>query len=224
MAEDAAAIDGAVPHLQFPFMHPLVAAFGVLLFVPTAAAAGQVHVNVDVGVLLSTRLVRDSIVAPLSVTPDPALTAGARVTTDLEGAWRMGVLGRVGRSDLEVREADTDTSLTTLTVWHLGALLSRHFTDRASADVTIGILFYRPSLRRANLFQGGEPRPLVWGVGVQYEHPVSRRIWAGLRLGYDGHRFGTETLRANGFRDKRFVHRVFIGVTLGWHGEAPEQP
>lgn len=205
-------------------MRPLVAAFGVLMVLPTAGAAAQVRVNLEVGPLVSSRLVRDSIVTPLSIRLNPALAAGARVTALLSGPWRVGVLARVSRSDLELKEGGTESRITTLTVWHAGAVLARALAGGVSADATVGVLLYQASSTQANLFQDGEPRPIVWGIGVRYELPVSARLRAGMRVAYDGHRFGTPTLRINGFRDKQFVHRVFVGVILGWHGAAPAQP
>lgn len=195
-------------------MRPLVPVLGVVLLLPAGAAGAQVRAGVEIGLTRSSDLVRDSIVMPLAVSPEPALSLAARVTGPLADGWHAGALGQVSRGGVDLVEGGTADSLTTLTLWHAAALLERRLTDRLTAEVSVGVLYYAPAARRANIFQEGTPRPLVWGVGIGYAHPLSSRLRVGVRVRYDGHRFNTPHLRAAGFREDRFVHRLSLGISV----------
>lgn len=199
-------------------MRPAVSVLGVLLLLPAArTATAQVGASVQIGVVTMSDLVRDSILAPLAISPAAAPTLAVRLTGALADGWRVGALGQVSRGKVDLIEAGVADSLTTLTVWHAGILLERRITDRVSAEGSVGMLFYAPSRTRATLFQDGTPRPLVWGLGVGYAVPVAGRIRLGLHARYDAHRFNTPRLRTQGFNEDRVIHRFAFTVSVARH-------
>ena len=194
----------------------------LLLAVAGPVTATQVDVGLQAGVVASTRLVRDSIVETFDVRQALAPRISAHFTAPLGTGWRVGARGAWSRSDLVAHESTGSRPLVGLTVWEAAVLLERPLTRQLHADASVGMLVYQPAFRRGTLFQNDTPRPLTWGVGLTLAVPLGRNLAADLRTRWDVHRFNTERLRAEGFRDPRFVHRFAVAIGLSRRHGAPQ--
>ena len=191
------------------------AALALAAMVPaTGPAAAQVRVGIRTGLVATSALVRDSIVETISLRPNPALTVGADIETQLTPSARVAVGLSLGRSDLVSRSPNGNIPVTTLTVWHPSVMLRQRATDWLSVEVHLGALLYDPSRRDGTIFRDGAPVEPVLGVGLEAVRPVSRRLLIGAGVGYDVHRFTTSTLQIRGFSGETTVHRVRVHMTL----------
>jgi hypothetical protein len=197
-------------------MRPTAALVGVLVGAMPAAAVAQVAVEVGLGALGSSILVRDSIVQELTVRPDIAPSATVAIGALLDPSWQLLAGVRWTRGDLARREGDEKTSIMTMTVWSGSLGLRRQLNDWASVQGSIGAIKYAPSdeAKVGTLFQEGAPLFAAAALAVRAERRFGARTAIGLQIAYDAHRFGTQALRSSGVTGQRIVHRISIEMTF----------
>ncbi len=181
-----------------------------------ARADAQLIIDLRVGATLTSNLVSDVIVDPVQVRPAVAPTVGAAVGTRLNPLYSVHLRGEWSRSNLQQHQAETSTTVLTLTMWQAAVALERHMTARVTAHGLIGVLKYAPAAegRDASLFRGDAPALPVAGIGASIVQPLTSEYAATLMATWAVHRFTTAPLRAAGFDGRRTVHRVFIGATI----------
>ncbi|MBI4420752.1 MAG: hypothetical protein HY560_08000 [Gemmatimonadetes bacterium] len=176
-------------------------------------AAAQTRIGLQAGVIATSPLVRDSIVEPLSVRPDPAPTIGFWLETRLDATYRLGLGLATAWSRLARRSPSETVEVVPLTVWSPALTLRRDLRPGVSARATLGAMVYDPDHRAGTLFSQGSPVIPVVGAGLSYDRSVGGDLLLRIDLGYDVHRFTTTALRDRGFSGERAVHRV--GVSVG---------
>jgi len=191
-----------------------VAALAVALVVAPAAAPAQVAIGARVGVQLTSALVRDSVVEPITVQVKPAPVFGLALDAPLGGPYMVVAGVALSRSDVVAHSASGDVTLTGLTVWHPTLAVRRSVRPWIGVEARVGAIVYAPSRRTANLFQDGAPVDATLGAGVQVERRLGSGFAAGLSLQYDATRFTTKTLQAQGFVGATVVHRVALSATI----------
>jgi hypothetical protein len=192
-------------------LRPVPGALLVGLLISAAPAAAQVRIGLHLGPVGATRLVRDSIVEPVTVRPNLSLAAGLSVETGVTGGYRAGLRFTAARSDVETHSpTQAPARVTTLTLWHPAAFLRHSVISGLNAEARLGIYFYSASPRAGNFFRDGvSPRPSL-GLGIGIERPLGRRMAVEALLTYDLHRFTTPALRADGFAGETVVHRFAL--------------
>jgi hypothetical protein len=193
------------------------------LLASAGPAAAQVRVGLHLGPIGSTRLVRDSIVEPVTVRPNIGLAAALTAETSVTGGYRAGVRLTATRSNVETHSASQGSApVTTLTLWHPAAFLRHSIVPWLSAEARLGMFFYAPSQRTGTFFRDGvSPRPAL-GLGLGIERPLGSRMALEALVTYDVHRFSTAALRAAGFTGETVVHR--FGLQLGVHRIVRDAP
>ena len=187
------------------------------LGVLAAPLQAQVAADAYAGAVWSSPLVKDEIVAPLTVAPQiaPSLAVGASLP--LDPRYRLGLRVGWARNDLVRTELDETTAILPLTVWSGAVVLERLLARQVSAEARIGALKYAPGGNAdGTIFQDDAPFAPLLGLGVRAWHPLSERLLVGLHVAYDFHRFDTQALKSGGFTSARSVHRVTVSATLRW--------
>ncbi len=179
-----------------------------------APAVAQVRIGLRTGIVVTTNLVRDSIVTPFSVRPNPAVFLGVAIETQIDPRYGVGVSFEVSRSDLLRRPSVDDIEITTLTIWHPAITLRHGFAAWASVEFSAGAVIYDPDRRANTLFRNDTPIEPVFGVGFSAVRSVGGRFEAALGVAYDVHRFSTSALRTVGFKGETTVHRFAVRVTV----------
>jgi len=177
----------------------------------------QVAIDALAGVVWSSPLVRDEIVAPLTVAPQiaPSLTLGGGFP--LDGRHRLGVRIGWARSDLVRTEQDGTTAILPLTMWSGSVVLERLLLRQVAAEARLGGIKYAPGgSTDGTLFQDDSPFAPLLGLGVRAWHPIGSRVAVGLHVAYDFHRFETQALKSGGFTSARTVHRLTVSANLRW--------
>jgi hypothetical protein len=187
---------------------------GLVLALAPAAARAQVAVAARIGVLLTTDLVHDSIVEPISVQVRPAPLVGLSLEASLGAPYVVGAGLALSHSNVVAHSASGDVLLTSLTVWHPTLAVGRPITPWLGVEARIGAVIYAPGNRTANLFQGGAPVDATLGAAVQLERRLGAGLSVGIALQYDATRFTTNTLKAQGFAGATVVHRVALAATI----------
>jgi hypothetical protein len=185
------------------------------LTVPATGRA-QVRVGLYLGPVASTRLLRDSILEPVSVRANPSLAAAVSAETTLQGGYRAGLRLTASRSDVETHSPSQGSArVTTLTLWHPAGFLRHPITPWLVAEARIGLIIFAPSQRAGTLFrEGASPRPAL-GLGLGVQRALGRHMALEAFTTYDVHRFSTAALRAAGFTGETVVHR--FGLQVGLH-------
>jgi hypothetical protein len=169
------------------------------------------------GVVWSSPLVRDEIVAPLTVAPQiaPSLMLGGGFP--LDGRHRLGVRIGWARSDLVRTEQDETTAILPLTTWSGSVVLERLMIRQVAAEARLGGIKYAPGGdANGTIFQDDAPFAPLLGLGVRAWQPIGGRVVIGLQLAYDFHRFETQALKSGGFTSARSVHRLTVSANLRW--------
>jgi hypothetical protein len=161
---------------------------------------------VQLGVVGSTNLVSDSIVARLSVRPNPALAVGLSGEMRVD-RYRVGATVSVSRSDLVRREPLGEFQVTRLTVWQPALYLRQPLLSWLSAEARASLFIYDSSVRDGTLFRSGTPVTPGLGAGFRLERRLGPAVALGMSAQYDIHRFSTPALRAEGFTGQTYVHR-----------------
>lgn len=180
-------------------------------------ARAQVAVDALAGVVWSSPLVRDEIVAPLTVAPQiaPSLMLGAGFP--LDDRHRLGLRVGWARSDLVRSEADETVAILPLTTWSGSVVLERQMVRQVAAEARLGGLKYAPGGNTdGTIFQDDAPFAPLLGLGLRAWHPVGARVALGLHVAYDFHRFETQALKSGGFTSARSVHRLTVSANLRW--------
>ena len=176
-------------------------------------------VHGSLGLRYGTALVRDSIVTALEVTQHLGPTLGGGVTSPVQNGWSGEAAVDLTLTGLTREEAGARVDLGGLRTFSVTAAVRREIAPTLSARVGAGALFYFPATR-TGLFRSGSDAVTPLGiVGVGYAPAWGARYGFALDVRYDIHRFFTPALRAAGFADGRFVHRVAVGIRAGFGGE-----
>jgi hypothetical protein len=191
-----------------------VPALALALVLAPAAAPAQVAIGARAGVQLTSALVHDSVVEPISVEVKPAPVFGLWLDAPLGGPYTLVAGVALSHGDVVAHAASGDVPLTGLTVWHPTVAVRRSVRPWLGVEARVGAVVYAPSKRTANLFQDGAPVDATLGAGVQVEHRLGRGFAAGLSLQYDATRFTTKTLQTQGFVGATVVHRVALSATI----------
>jgi hypothetical protein len=173
-----------------------------------------VSLGVGVGIVASSRLVRDSIVDALTVRPQLAPQVQVRVEAALTPRYDVAGDVSVSRSSLMAIGTGESTRITTLTLWSPGVTLRARATSWLGAEARLGVLIYDPGATEGTLFADGSPVTPQVGVGLRAERALGAALAGTLHMRYDVHRFTTNSLKARGFTGETLVHRVAVGVTL----------
>jgi hypothetical protein len=178
------------------------------------SAAAQTRIGVKAGGAGMSLLVRDSIVKPFTVKPDLAFSAGFWVEHPLDSSYTVSAGLGTAWSNLSRHEAGVTTEVITLTTWTPSLTLSRVVYQTVRVYGRAGVIVYRADRTESNLFrEGGPVLPLV-GFGATVDHELGEGLRLTLDLGYDVHRFTTQSLRDAGFQGQRVVHRVALTIGL----------
>jgi len=165
-----------------------------------------------------TALVHDSIVAPLDVSQRLGVVLGAGIATPVQRRWSGEAAVDVTFTAMTRHEAGGSTDLGALRSLSLTAAARRQLAATISARAGVGALYYLPA-EDSGIFRSGTDGVAPLGMaGVTYAPPWGSRYGFVFDLRYDIHRFLTPALRAAGFTEGRFVHRVAIGVRAGSRG------
>jgi hypothetical protein len=178
-----------------------------------AASPASAQVGVQVGLVVSSNLVSDSIVDRFSVRANPALALGVTGETRLD-RYRLGAALTVSRSDLIGRGPQGAFTVTRLTTWHPSVYLRQPLRPWLSGEARLGLVIYSPSVRAGTLFRDGTPVQPAVGLGLRVERRLGRALALGFAGHYDLHRFSTPRLRAEGFTGQTYVHRVIALFSL----------
>ncbi|HXG43383.1 MAG TPA: outer membrane beta-barrel protein [Gemmatimonadales bacterium] len=195
-------------------MKRLSLALALWALVPGGLAA-QVRYSAMLSVGGGTELLRDRIFQDIELEQKhlAALTLGASLPVAPRD--RLGVEVGLGFGGTTVSEAGvgrTDgPSYRTLsaTLGYEGPVAWR-IRYRASA----GVLKYLPDKR--DIFRRGGPAALLLGAAAEYRMPFGRGLDLFGRLQYDFHRFITRELEDRGFGRSQDVHRLAIGLGIGY--------
>ena len=180
-------------------------------------ARAQVAVDLLAGVVWSSPLARDEIVAPLTVAPQIAPSLALGVSMPLDARYRLGLRAGWARSQLVRREADETTAILPLNVWTGALVVERSVARMATAEARIGGMKYAPGGDAGGtIFQDDAPFTAVIGLGIRAYRPVGDRFLIGVHVGYDFHRFETQALKSGGFTSGRTVHRVSVSAHVRW--------
>jgi hypothetical protein len=184
-----------------------------LALAPTWAGA-QVAISARAGLQLTSALVHDSVVEPITVQVRPAPVFALSIEGPLSRPFIVVAGVAVSRSNVVAHAPSGDVLLTGLTVWHPTLAMRRPILPWLGAEARVGAVIYAPSKRAANLFQDGAPVDATLGAGVQVERDLGAALAVGLSLQYDATRFTTKTLQAHGFVGATVVHRVSLSATI----------
>lgn len=192
------------------------ATVGVLAIIGASlalAAPARAQVAVQLGVIASSNLVRDSLGEAFAVRANPALALGVAAEARVD-RYRVGAALSVSRSDVIRHQPDGGFPVTSLTVWNPRIYLRQPLRPWLSGEVGLGLVIHDPADRAGTFF--GEDTPVEPGLslGLRIERPLGGWFAAGLATLYDIHRFSTSRLRAEGFTGQSYVHRVTAALTL----------
>jgi hypothetical protein len=170
-------------------------------------------VAVQFGVVASSNLVRDSLVAPFAVRANPTVALGLAAETRVEG-YRLGVALSVSRSDVTRHEPSGTFPVTRVTIWNPRVYLRQPLRPWLSGEAGLGLVIYDPAARAGTLFRDGTPVQPALGAGMRVERRLGRGFAVGVAGHYDLHRFSTSALRAEGFTGDTYVHRMTFALEL----------
>jgi hypothetical protein len=178
------------------------------------AASAQVSVGLRLGVVGTTRLVRDSIVEVIDIRPNLAPAVGFSVESVLDGPYSVGAAITLSRSGLESRSISGTTQIATLTLWQPTVSLRRAIVPWLSAEARLGAIIFAPSKREGTLFRDGAPVEATLGLGLRADRPLGGHLAGGVAVLYDAHRFTTTALQTVGFTGRTVVHRVAVMLDI----------
>lgn len=192
-----------------------VAALLPLLPVPLPAQWGG---YVSFGARYGTLLVSDVIVDPIDVRQAIAPVVGLGLSTPPDRSWSGEAALDVTFTTMQRDEPGETVDLGGLTTLSFTVAVRREVAHGLTARAGAGALFYGPG-QESGIFRDGTggPTPLAL-LGLTYAPEAGRRYGLALDLRYDVHRFITPALRAVGFDESRFVHRIALAARAGIGG------
>lgn len=224
MTAGAGRLGGPAARLYLTPMHRLrplpptrvAAAIVALLAARPASLAAQAHFTARLGVTWTSTLVEDEIRTDEPITLEagiaPTLVLGADLP--LTPKNRVGLEVALARSDAEVDDAGTTSTLTSLTTATFTVGLDGRIRDPLRWRAAFGAIKYLPG-EDVGVFREGGPWRWVAGAGLDWSRPLNDRLSLTAGLRYDYHRFTTDALRDQGFANPEAVHRVALTVGVG---------
>jgi len=194
-----------------------IAAAGALLQSagPPARLTAQVEVHLAAGARLTSSLVNDQILAPITVSAGvaPALTLTVLDRPRGDSRWAPDVSFDLSHGDVQVDDAGAASTrtLTSLTTVAFTVGVRRVLPAGLEARAGLGALKYLPG-ERTGIFRDGVGLASLASIALDYAPRTFAQGRVGMSLRYDVHRFSTTALRAWGFADPRPVHRVAVMV------------
>lgn len=182
---------------------------------PPIRLSAQFEVHLSAGARLTTSLVKDQIIAPVSVgaAVAPALTLSVLDRPRPDSPWAPDVAIDLSHSDVHVDDAGSGTTqtLTSLTTVAFTVGVRRTLPSGLAARVGLGALKYIPG-EQIGIFKDGVGLASLASIALDYTPATVAQGRVGVSLRYDVHRFNTTALRAVGFADPRLIHRVALLV------------
>ena len=182
------------------------------LVAPPGRAAAQWTADIALGARYASPLVRDSIVDPLTVRRSIGAAFTFAVVTPPDQGWSGTAQVDVDLSGLQVDESSGDTDLGMLTTVTLLVGLQRELPNAFTGRVLVGGILYGPPEQSGIFAMGSGGMTAIGGVALSHALPWGAQQRFGAELRYDVHRFLTPSLRAAGFDQGRFVHRVTLSL------------
>lgn len=187
----------------------------------------QVEVRLGAGARVTSTLVNDQILTPISVTAGlaPAITLTVLDRPRAGSRWAPDVAFDLSRSNVRVTDGGTGTTqtLTSLTTVAFTVGVRRTLPAGLEGRAGLGALQYLPG-DKIGIFKDGVGIAALASIAFDYAPATFAHGRVGVSLRYDVHRFNTTALRSVGFADPRTVHRVAILVharVLNRGGGAP---
>lgn len=184
----------------------------ITIALATTASAQQVRLGVRLGATWSSTLMKDAIVAPITVKSGIAPTLALSASIPSGKKYRLGVETVFSTASVKATENGVDTDLGSLRTATLllaaeGPLMVRDFYFR----IGVGLLKYLPS-EKTGIFQQGGPTRITGNFTAEYRKTLRPGLeWvAGVRYGLSG--FTTKELQSRGFTRSQAVHRVALEV------------
>lgn len=183
----------------------------VIALLPGALSA-QVQWTARLGAVVSTKIVSDEIVSPLTVTPAvaPTLLLGGSIPMDAKGR-RFSIELGLASGSYASQENGTTTPLGTLRTATLTAGAGGFMVPHLRWRVALGFIKYLPA-EKSGIFQDGAPTPLVGGAGLEYRHTWRPGWDLSAAIGWDYHRFTTPHLQSQGYTGSEDVHRITLTI------------
>ena len=172
----------------------------------------QTTAYVVLGGASTSKLVEDSIIQPIVVSPQTALTGvfgiGIRVSPRLD----VGGEVQYARANLQRTEGGTTADINRVTMINLIGTLAFAIAGGFGARFGIGAMRYSAEEQSGIFRLGGTVQPIGSGA---LRYTVAIGAWGvGAEARYDLSQFTTDELENQGFAGTQAVHRFTIGLTV----------
>jgi len=204
-------VDPQAVRLHLPAMRILNTSL-ILLALTTTASAQQVRLGARIGATWSSTLMKDVIIAPITVKAGIAPTLALSASIPGGRKYRLGLEAVFSTASVKATENGIDTDLGSLRTASLllgaeGPLMVRDFYFR----IGVGLLKYLPS-EKTGIFQQGGPTRIIGNFTAEYRKSL-RPGWewvVAARYGLSS--FTTKELQSRGFTRSQAVHRAGLEV------------
>lgn len=191
-----------------------------LLLVALAAAplAGQAFVRIGAGGTVSTALVGEVFVEPISQKQSVSPTAAAQIGWTFAQGYRLAIEGRYASGTFEVHDDALATSdeLGGLATLQVGVVADGPLRGAFRWEATVGLLHYMPE-QAIGVFRDDNPTRLLLGGGIAWSHPLGSTLRMIIAARYDYHAFNSVRLQTDSYSGTQAVHRG--SLTLGLERE-----
>jgi hypothetical protein len=179
-------------------------------------AAGQTSMYARAGMTVSSDIVRDVILTPVTTRPGLAPTLYAGADFAIGPRYRLGVEASAATASLTTTTpSQPGSDIDQGRIWTMGALLnmSGPLASRIGWRAGLGLLHYSGPGDAGIFAEGGTTRAL-FGVGLDYQLASGRTWHPVISARYDYHRFVTKEMRSQGFGLEQGVQRLSLSVGL----------
>lgn len=178
----------------------------------TLPLASQARIGLGLGGVWSSALLRDSVVAPITVRPAIAPSLLLELSGALDSLYRIGLYLTVARGPVRTHSAGASQSLVTITTWEPALRLSRRVT-MLEMGVTAGLRVVDPAAAVGVFRDGGTTSPVI-GATLALAGPRVGGMDALLQASWSAARFSTTSLRLAGFTGEQTVHRAGLRLVF----------
>ncbi|MBI1966992.1 MAG: hypothetical protein HYS40_03290 [Gemmatimonadetes bacterium] len=179
---------------------------------PPTRLTAQVEVHLSAGARYTSTLVRDQIVAPLTIRPAIGPALALTVIERSGGLWAGDATLDLSWGGLERHDAGGSSQrINSLTTLALTVGVRRQLLPGMVGRAGVGGLKYFPG-DESGVFRDGAGVAALVSVAVDFAPPFAARRRLGITARYDAHHFLTPALRSVGFFESRLVHRVALTV------------
>lgn len=179
-------------------------------------AAGQTSMYARAGMTVSSDIVRDVILAPVTTRPGLAPTLFAGADFAVSPRYRFGIEASAATASLTTRTpSQPNSGIDQGRIWTVGALLNMSGTLASQVGWRAGLgLLHYSGPGDAGIFSEGGTTKALFGVGVDYQLKSGRTWHPVVSARYDYHRFVTKAMRTQGFGLEQGVQRISLSVGL----------